>query len=401
MPQYKYTARDARGKTIKGKMDSPDEKALYHSLKQQELYLLTLKCVDEEKAEEKGKIKMAVVEDFCRQIGTLLQAGVSLVRSLNIIAEEEGLKDSYKAIYGEILQLIRQGIPLSEAMEAQGRAFPPLLVNMMRAAEANGNISQTSMRMADHYDKERKLNGKVKSAMVYPMILSVLLVGVIIFIMTYLVPQFQGIFDQMETLPLPTVILLAISKGFQKHWFLILIAVIAAVIATRLLLRVSSVRLRVDRIKLRLPIIGKLLKKIYTARFARTLSSLYSSGLPIVTALQVGGKTIGNAYIEGQFEAMIAKVRSGEPLSKALIEVDGFQKKLASTILVGEETGSLDEMLDSIADSLDYEAARALEKLVALLEPVLIIVMAIIIGFVVVAVILPIYQSYSTIGQGL
>lgn len=400
MPKYKYKAKNEMGKIVKGTMEVADEKALYQFLKSEGKYLISAVDTEGEKKSQ-GKIKTKVLIDFCRQLGALLDAGVTLVRALNIIADEEGLDPRYKMIYNSILALIRQGIPLSEAMEQQGNAFPVLLISMIRSAEANGNIDQTSKRMANHYEKEQKLNGKVTSAMVYPIILSVLLVIVIIFVLTYMVPQFDDIFSSMETLPLPTVILLGISDGLKNHWIAVIIVIAVVVTMFRLLLRVPTVRLTRDMIKLKIPLVGKLLRRIYTARFARTLSSLYGSGLPIVTALQIGKSTIGNLYIESQFEAVIAKVRAGEALSASLSEIDGFIRKLASTILVGEETGSLDDMLDSTAESLDYEAEKALEKMVSLLEPLLIIIMGLVIGFVVVAVILPVYQSYSSIGQGM
>lgn len=310
------------------------------------------------------------------------------------------MKSADKETYQNLLNAIRQGVPLSEAMEEQGKTFPVLLVSMMRSAEANGNLDQTSLRMAEHYDKEHRLNGKVRNAMIYPMILSVLLVCVIIFILSYLVPQFQDIFDTMESLPLPTVILLGMSDGIQKYWPFIILAVVVLVFGLNLLFRIPKVQWKKDQLKLKLPVIGNLLRKIYTARFARTLCSLYSSGIPIIQALQIGSSTVGNRYIEDQFDGVIDLIRRGESLSGSLMQIDGFQKKLSSSILVGEETGSLDEMLDSIADSLEFEAERALERLVTLMEPILIILMALIIGFVVVAVILPIYESYSTIDQG-
>ena len=400
MPKYKYKAKNENGKVVRGTMEAADEKALYQFLKSEGKYLVSSVDAEGDKKSQ-GKIKTKVLIDFCRQLGALLDAGVTLVRALNIIAEEEGLDPRYRMIYLSVLALIRQGVPLSEAMEQQGNAFPILLISMIRSAEANGNIDQTATRMANHYEKERKLNGKVTSAMIYPVILSILLVIVIIFVLTYMVPQFDDIFSSMESLPLPTVILLGISDGLKNHWLAVIITVAVVVIGFRLLLRIPAVKLTMDKIKLKLPIIGKLLRRIYTARFARTLSSLYGSGLPIVTALQIGKSTIGNLYIESQFDAVIAKVRAGEALSSSLSEIDGFIKKLSSTILVGEETGSLDDMLDSTAESLDYEAEKALEKMVSLLEPVLIIIMGLVIGFVVVAVILPVYQSYSTIGQGL
>ncbi|MEG0590529.1 MAG: type II secretion system F family protein, partial [Lachnospiraceae bacterium] len=394
MPNYKYTAKNSAGKKVHGTREAADETALYQALKLEGTYLVTSQNADSVRQKGQGKLKNQVLIDFCRQLGTLLGAGVTLVRALNIIAEEEGLKPAYKAVYLDLIELIRQGIPLSDAMERQGKAFPILLVSMMRSAEANGNLDQTARRMATHYEKERKLNGKVVSAMIYPMILSGLLVLVVIFILVFLVPQFQDIFDQMETLPMPTVILLGLSNGIKQHWMFILLILAVVVIGAQMLFRIPAVHLWKDHMKLRIPVIGKLLKKIYTARFARTLSSLYSSGLPIVAALQIGSTTIGNVYLESQFGGAIARVRSGEPLSKALKEIEGFQQKLSSTVLVGEETGSLDEMLDAMAESFDFEAEKALEKLVTLLEPVLIVVMGVVVGFVVVAVILPIYQSY-------
>lgn len=400
MPKYKYKAKDSNGKISKGVFEAADEMALYQALRADGRYLISSRDMEESKLKSRRRMKTAVLADFSRQLGTLLKAGVSLVRSLNIISNEIGVKSADKETYQNLLNAIRQGVPLSEAMEEQGKTFPVLLVSMMRSAEANGNLDQTSLRMAEHYDKEHRLNGKVRNAMIYPMILSVLLVCVIIFILSYLVPQFQDIFDTMESLPLPTVILLGMSDGIQKYWPFIILAVVVLVFGLNLLFRIPKVQWKKDQLKLKLPVIGNLLRKIYTARFARTLCSLYSSGIPIIQALQIGSSTVGNRYIEDQFDGVIDLIRRGESLSGSLMQIDGFQKKLSSSILVGEETGSLDEMLDSIADSLEFEAERALERLVTLMEPILIILMALIIGFVVVAVILPIYESYSTIDQG-
>ncbi|MDD4371875.1 MAG: type II secretion system F family protein [Anaerostipes sp.] len=399
MPKYKYKAKNLEGKITKGMLDAQDETALYQLLRADGMYLVSSQDVSGQGRSSSKKLKKQVLADFCRQLGTLLQAGVSLVRAINIIASEVGIDPRAKSVYEELIALVRQGIPLSEAMDQQGEAFPTLLVNMMRSAEANGNIDQTALRMAGHFEKEHKLNGKVRSAMTYPLILTGLLVVVIIFVMTYLVPQFQEIFDSMDSLPVPTVILLGISKAIRTRWYVILLVLGFVIFGMAMLLRKPQIREKYDHLKLKLPIVGKLLRKIYTARFARTLCSLYTSGIPIIVALQISSTTVGNTYIQNQFGPIIDKVRAGGSLSAALMEVDGFQKKLASTIMVGEETGSLDSMLDSIADSLEYEADRALERLVTLLEPILIIIMAIIIGFVVIAVILPIYQSYSTIEQ--
>lgn len=400
MPNYRYVAKDLNGKKVRGTKEAISEDALYMRLREEGLYVLSYRVADQKTIGVTPKFSTGVLVNFCRELGTLLNAGVTLVRALKIIASEEDIKPQQQKVYNNLLEIIRQGVSLSDAMEQQGKAFPALLINMMRSAEANGNIGDTALRMSVHYEKEKKLQGKVVSAMIYPAILAGLLVVVVIFVLIYLVPQFADVFNSLETLPLPTRILMGFSSGVKEHWLAILITLGVLFVTWMLLLRIPKVRIAKDRMKIRMPVFGKLWRTIYTARFARTLSSLYSSGLPIVGALQIAAKTIGNSYIESQFPDMIAKVRAGDPLSSALHEVDGFVKKLASTIVIGEETGSLDSMLTSSADDLDYEADRALQRMVSLLEPAMIIIMAIIIGGVVVAVILPIYQSYSGIEQG-
>lgn len=395
MPRYKYTAKDLDGKTIRGEAEAPGEDELYEQLREGNKYLVS--CDEVTREHNERRLKADVLADFCRQLGTLLNAGVTLVRTLNIIAQEEGLNPKTKKVYNEILRQIRQGIPLSEAMEAQGNVFPDLLVHMMRSAEESGSIDQTALRMADHYDKEHRMNGKVKNAMVYPAILLFLLLVVMVFVMVYIIPQFKPIFDMLDEVPFITRIVLACSDAFINRWAVILAVIVIFVFAVHLLLRLPKVRYGWDALKLKLPKVGKLLRVIYTARFARTLSSLYGSGIPMLLSLQIGRRTVGNKYIEAQFDAVIDQVRRGEPLSKALRDVDGLELKLSSTILVGEETGSLENMLNSIAESLEFDSDQALSKMVTMMEPVLIIIMGLVIGFVMIAVLMPIFQSYNAI----
>ena len=394
MPNYRYTARDLSGKQVRGVAEAADRDALYRQLRAEDKFLLR---ASEARAASGARLRTPQVADFCRQMGTLLSAGVSLVRALNIMANEQGLRPSVKKVYLAVLEDVRKGVALADAMEARGDAFPQLLISMVRSGEASGNIDRIAKRMAEHYEKEHRMHQQVTSAMIYPIILSVMIVLVITFIFLFIIPQFEDLFAQMETLPLPTVILLGMSHFVQDHWFLLLVGFVFFCVLLGMVLRLPPVRLVVDRVKLHMPIVGKLQRKIYTARFARTLSSLYSSGMPIVQALRTGRSTVGNAYIASQFDEVLAMVRSGEPLSRALDTVDGFEGKLTASVSVGEETGSLDEMLDVISDGLDYEAEMATKRLVALLEPVMIILMALIVGFVIVAVMLPIYQSYSAI----
>ena len=395
---YKYTAKAENGKSVRGMAEAADENELYEKLRAGGQFLITSSLKQD--ARSVRKMKPAQLSDFCRQLGTLLGAGVSLVRALNIIAQDQNLKPGPKKVYEDVLRLIRQGIPLSDAMEQQQGAFPELLINMIRSAEASGSLDQTSKRMAEHFDKDHRLNSKVKNAMVYPAILICMIIVVLIFVVVYIIPQFADIFASLEELPLPTVVVLGISDALTNHWPVILAVVAAAAVFLSVVFRIPDVALQKDRMKLKIPVIGKLLKVVYTARFARTLSSLYSSGIPIVTALQIGKHTVGNKYIESQFDEAIYSVRTGESLSKSLAAVDGFVNKLASSIMVGEETGSLEEMLNVIADALEYDSEMAIARMTAMLEPVLLIVMGVIIGFVIIAVMMPVFDGYSTIENG-
>lgn len=395
MPAYKYKAINAEGKTISGILDAMSDEELYARLKGQGLSLMSSSI--KEKASGR-KMKARVLSDFNRSLGMLLKAGVSLVRALNIISQEEGVDPKHKLVYETVLKNIRQGTPLSTAMEDQGAVFPPLMIYMYKSAEASGSMDSVALRLADHYEKEFRLKAKVSGAMVYPAILGVMIVLVVFFIFTFVIPQFSDMFAQMEELPLPTRVIMGISNAFTNQWPMLLIGLLCIVCVFIILMRFQKVKFYKDKLKLKAPVFGKLLRVLYAARFSRTLSSLYSAGLPMISALQISRDTVGNLYIEQQFDQVISMIRQGKNLSEALGTVDGFVKKLTSSIMIGEETGSLDQMLDATADTLDYESQMAIQKMTSFMEPALIIVMAFIVGFIMISVLMPIYGSYEAIG---
>lgn len=394
MARFRYTAKSMSGKTKRGTVEALTENALVQELKEQDLYLVEAKNLTEAKGYQKLKAKQ--LASFCKELSTLLASGVSLVRALDIISEQEGIDPREREVYQAVLLDLRKGIGLSDAMESK-KCFPDLMIGMLRAGEGSGNLDQVTERLALQYEKDYKLTQQVRSAMTYPAILLVMCVTIVILIVTFILPQFQSLFDQMESLPAVTNILIAISHFLVEKWYAALLIVFVAVMTVRIIMAIPAVRRQIDYRKVHMPAFGKLFKTIYTARFARTLSSLYSSGMPIATALGIAGKTIGNSYVENQFDQVVTLVRSGIPMSQALREVDGLQKKLASTILVGEESGRLDVMLDSIALSMEADAEEATKRMVTLMEPLLIVFMALIVGFIMIAVMLPIYQSYSAI----
>ena len=394
MAHFRYTAKDMSGKVHRGTMDVPTENVLVQQLKEQNLFLVDAKNLTDATGYQKLKAKQLAA--FCKELSTLLASGVSLVRALDIISDQEEIPPKEKEVYQAVLMDLRKGISLSEAMETK-KCFPDLMIGMIRAGEGSGNLDQVTDRLATQYEKDYKLTQQVKSAMTYPCILLAMCVVIVILIVTFILPQFQSLFDQMDSLPMITNILIACSDFLVHKWYLALLVVFMIVMIFRLIAAMPAVRRQLDYRKVHMPVFGKLFKVVYTARFARTLSSLYSSGMPIATAIGIAGNTIDNSYIEDQFEDVVMKVRSGIPLSQALKKVDGLQKKLSSTILVGEESGRLDVMLDSIAATMEEDAEAATKRMVTLLEPILIVFMAVIVGCIMIGVMLPIYQSYSAI----
>lgn len=394
MARFKYVAKDMSGKVHKGTVEAASENALTQQLREENLYLVEVKDLNGAKKHKKLKAKQLAA--FCRELSTLLASGVTLVRALDIISEQEGMNKDERDIYKDVLQDLKRGISLSDAMESK-ECFPDLMIGMIRSGEGSGNLDLVTQRLSIQYEKDYKLTQQVKSAMTYPCILLVLCVVIVILIVTFILPQFQSLFDQMESLPMITNILIAVSNFLVQKWYIALLTVAVIVALIRIIVGIPSVRRGVDWLKVHMWGFGKLFKVVYTARFARTLSSLYSSGMPLVSAVGVAAKTIGNGYVESQFDEVITMVRGGVPLSQGLREVDGLLKKLSSTILVGEESGRLDVMLDSIAETLEADAEQATKRMVTLLEPILIIFMALIVGCIMIGVMLPIYQSYSAI----
>lgn len=397
MPEYKYRAQDQNGKIVKGRSEAPDESALHKRFHDEGLTLLDATPVVKRVALR--PLKKAQLADFARQLGTLTKAGVSLVKSLEIIAHDESIDSYQRDIFLKLRDRIVQGVALSNVMDELEPAFPPLFIFMIRASETTGNLDDAAMRLAEHYTDENELEQQIKSSLTYPKILSVLIVIVVAILFGYVLPQFEEIFADMPTLPLPTIILMAISDFVATKWYIILIVAALLVIFGKIFLRLPAIKYQIDKIKTKGKW-GKLTKVIYSARFARTLSSLYAGGIAIYNCIDIAKSTIGNSYIEAQFDEVLKKIAGGSSISDSIKNIDGFVVKLPASIKIGEETGQLSTMLESVANDLDFYSRQAIKKLTAYIEPVMIVIMAVIVGFVIIAVIQPIYNSYSTIGSG-
>ena len=397
MPEYRYQAQDSKGKIVKGKADAFDEADLQKRFHDSGLLLLEAKPIIKQMALK--PLKKPRLADFCRQLGTLIKAGVVLIKASEIIANDESITDYERQLYLRLRDRIVQGVSLSTVMEELEPAFPPLLIFMIRAAETSGTLDTTCLRLAEQYTSEAQLEQTAKNSLTYPKILSVLIVLVVAILFGYVLPQFEDIFATLPELPLPTRILMAISDFVANRWYVLAVGIVLVIIFGKMVVKIPAVRMLIDRIKV-MGRWGKLTKIIYSGRFARTMSSLYSAGIPIHSCIEIAKSTIGNKYIEAQFVEVEKKVAGGMPLSAALVEVDGFVSKLPATIKVGEETGMLGNMLESVANDLDFYSKQALLKLTSYIEPVMIVVMAVVVGFIMISIIYPIYQSYQTIGAG-
>ena len=396
MPLYEYSAAKINGRSIRGKKQAGNFAELRAQLEEDGLYLVNYKEAD--KGEQGKQLKAKQLSEFCRELGMMIGSGVPLIKAVNVMIRRD-VHPKMKKVYTKLHQGLQRGLMLSEAMEEQGKTFPELLINMYKASEASGGMEETSRKMAQHYEKSYKLKQKVRSAMIYPIILVIVTFIVLMVVFLLLLPKFFTLFEQFDSqIPAITMFMINLSHGLQDNWLYVLIAVLMVIAAFRAFMQLDKVKTKVHKFYLKTPKIGKLLRTIYTARFARTLCSCYSSGISMISALENTRDTVGNKYIASQFENMINDVRNGENLSLAISKVKGLDPKLAASVMIGEETGRLDQMLDDTADSFDFEADIALQKLTATVEPLLIVVMAVVIGSVMISVILPLPTLYNSVG---
>jgi type IV pilus assembly protein PilC len=395
MKSYQVKAVDITGKNVNDVMYADDVSELIQLVKNKSLFLVEYRET-KTATQSISKLPTKSLVVFCRQLGTMIGAGIPIMQSLSMLLEKADTPKS-KRVYRNVYEEVQKGNSLSAAMQSQEGVFPELLFNMIQAGELGGTLDQSLKRMAHHYEKEAKLKNKVKSASIYPLVLGVFAVLVVLGLVTFVLPTITQMFDP-DQIPASTRIILGFSDFLITNWIAIIFALILLITSTRLLLKIRSVKLQWDKFKLFMPIIGKLNQTIYSARAARALSSLYSSGVQILDILETTSRVLDNVYLEDMFLQIIDKVSRGELISKSIAETQSFDPMLSSMIYVGEETGTIGDILDSTADYFDNEADSAIQRLVALIEPAMIIVLGIVVGFIVISIIQPIFQMYELAG---
>jgi type IV pilus assembly protein PilC len=344
-----------------------------------------------------NKVKAKDLTIFSRQFSTMINAGLSLTKSLGILAAQTESK-VLKKVISEVLSDVEQGKGLSEAMAKHKNVFPPIYVNMVKAGETGGVLDVVLMRVAEHFEKEAAIRSKVKSAMAYPMAMFTFSILITVVLIVFIVPIFVNMFNTMGgELPLPTKVLLMASNFLNSYWFIIIPALIGAFYAFNVYKKTKNGRHQVDAIKLKIPILGIMTKKMSVSRFTRTLGTLMASGVPILQALDIVADSSGNAIVSDAVKAARASIKEGETISKPLVGSKVFPPMVVQMIAVGEETGSLDAMLSKIADFYDIEVESMVEALTSIIEPLMIVVMGILIGGIIVSLYMPMFQIINLI----
>lgn len=402
MPDYVYVSKDRSGKTYRNVVEAEDINAFYRFLSQQNQFCISVREATRRSSASitlGGKrLNLADLTVFCRQFSTMISSGITVIRCLDILYQQAESKKMKAVILG-VYEAVQRGDSLSGAMRAQKSAFPVFFLNMVEAGENSGSLDQVLLRMADSFEKDNKTRNRIRQAMIYPAFLLCLTVLVVIFMLTFVLPKFMGMFQQLGSgLPLPTLILLGISNFILRYWYILIAAVILIVVLIRVFLRNPSGRLWWDKAKLRFPLIGKMIMVIHSAVFSRTFASLISSGMPIIQSLDTTGRVLGNAYLAQQLSAVVEDVRSGVSFSESFRKLGLFPPMLCSMISVGEETGNLDEILQKASALYDEESDAATQRLIALIEPIMIVLLALVVGFIIISIILPIFTLYQKMG---
>lgn len=399
MASFSYVASDINGRTVRGRDTADNYQQLIEKLKEKNLFCTSYTEIVEKEEKAKYKFKTKDLAFLCRQLSSMLTSGISIVRALNILYTQQEDKKQ-KAVLLEIYEDVQRGRSFSESVASKKGVFPVFFVSMVAAGEASGNLDMIMQRVSDHYAKENKINNKIKSSMTYPIVLLVLMLIIVIAMFTFIMPMFMDMFSSPDDMPALTKAMMDFSGFLKEKWYICIAIVIALVFVIRILLKTPNTRLKYDELLCNMPKIGKLMKTIYTSRFARTMSNLFSSGMQMVECIEKSVGTLGNSYIEKVFrDQVIEDVKQGESLSNAITKTNIFEGIFTSIIYVGEESGTLDDILAKTADYYDEEADTAISKLVGLMEPLLIIILGVCVGLIVASVLPALYGSFGAVAN--
>lgn len=396
MVRYTYKARNLNGRIHRGKVEVSTDAEFYKILDEKGLYCISVSSTNQSQTEKKNEFRRMNVKElsiFCREFSVLLSSGMNLMTALQLLYERAD-KPKLKSCYMRMIEGIEKGDTLYEAMGKQGHTFPSLFRAMVLAGESSGSIDLIMEKMAFYYEREANMKAKVQNAMIYPIILILVTVGVIAVLFTFVLPQFFEMF-QGQDVPGITSFFMGISLFMTNYWYIAILGLILFILLLKAACTSEKVAYLLDKWKLKLPVFGKLFEKIIMAHFANAMNILYASGITVVKALEISSGTVTNRYVSDKLILVREDVEKGITLSAAIQAEGLFERIFWSMVHIGEESGNLETMFLKLSEYLEQESESAVQKMMAVLEPTVLIFIAIVIGAVVASVLLPIYSMYQ------
>ena len=404
MESFSYKAVSAAGKDVKGSVEAESREEAARKIKEQGLVPVS---IGKQGALDKDvnipifkgkKIPARDMSVFCRQFASILKAGVSVINALEMLAEQTENKKLKEAIVNTQSN-VEKGESLSDSMR-QNDAFPSILIDMVRAGEASGSLENSLTRMAIQFEKDAKLNGIVKKAMMYPIVLICVMIGVVIVMLTFVIPSFMTMFEDLDSeLPVTTRAILAMSNSLKNYWYIYIIVVVGAVVGIQMYKRTDNGKHNLDKLKLKIPVFGLLQTKSACASFARTMSTLLQAGMPMIDALEISASTMKNVLFYDGLQKVKNGVSLGLPLSNQLKSTGLFPAMVVHMVGIGEETGNVEEMLTNSATYYEEEVEVQTQTLTSLMEPIIIVLMAFVVVLLIMAIYQPMIQLYNTLGS--
>lgn len=402
MPVYEYKAFDKAGKTTTGIIDADSAVGARQKLRGAGIFPIEVRETASRTKVSASRqasfstlfqrVKPVEISVMTRQLSILLGAGVTLVASLDTLISQI-TNPAFKKTMAHIKESVNEGNSLAFSLSKHPKIFSPIYINMVRAGEASGSLDLVLERLAEFGERQESLKGRFKAAMAYPVIMFFIGTGILIFLVAVIVPQITGIFEDMnQTLPLPTVILITISSFLKSFWGLLLLVLGGAIILLKRLLKTKKGRHIWDKIKLRAPVFGKINVKMAVARFGRSLGSLIQNGVPLLTALNIVRNIVNNTLVAEDIDNAMERIEEGKSLAAPLAQSRWFPPIVIQMISVGEQSGELEKMLNKIADIYESETEAQIMAMTAMLEPVMILTMAVSVGFIIFSILLPIFE---------
>ncbi len=403
MATYRYSAMDPNGRTVTGTLEADSFELVRAKLSDLSYHVLSIKQSKNARGFKDAfnnmqRVKLRDLVVFSRQFATMIDAGLSVVKCLDIL-QKQTRNPKMKEVIGEVKRDVAGGMSLTEAIQKHPRVFSSLYVNMMRAAEAGGILDLVLERLSGFLEKEQETRNKIKSAMMYPAVVFCFSILMLLGLLFFILPKFKGIFETMGLdLPLTTRVMLNSSMYMRNYWYVALVVIVGSVVLFKLFARTERGKYAIDAAKLRIPIFGDLILKTAVSRFARTFGTLITSGVPVLRALEIVSDTAGNRVISETVVRARDSIKEGEKLSTPLFGSKIFPVMVTQMIAIGEETGRLDQMLDKVSSFYDDEVDNTLKGLTSLIEPLMIVGLGLIVGFIAISVISPIYSLVGSLG---